>query len=77
MPSFVAAWFGTRHLGVNYGWALLARSAAGLAGLVFVAWVKDRIGSFAGAPPITAAMLAAAMLPLVTRRPRPPGASEG
>jgi MFS family permease len=76
MPSFVADWFGTRHLGVNYGWVLLAWSAAGLAGPVFVAWVKDRTGTYAGALPVTAAMLAAAtVLPLLARRPRPPGAA--
>ncbi len=73
MPSFVADWFGTRHLGVNYGWVLLAWSAAGLAGPVFVAWVKDRTGSYGGALPVTAALLlAATVLPLVARRPRPP-----
>ena len=73
MPSFVADWFGTRHLGVNYGWVLLAWSAAGLAGPVFVAWVKDRTGAYAGALPVTAALLATAtVLPLVARRPRPP-----
>jgi hypothetical protein len=43
---------------------------------VFVAWVKDRTGSFAGALPVTAAMLAAAtVLPLLARRPGPPGAT--
>ena len=32
MPSLVADWFGTRHLGVNYGWVLLAWSLAGVVG---------------------------------------------
>jgi len=76
MPSFVADFFGTRHLGVNYGWVLLAWSAAGLAGPVFVAWVKDRTGTYSGALPVTAALLAAAtVLPVLARRPRPPGAA--
>lgn len=62
MPSFVADAFGTRHLGVVYGWILLAWSAAGVAGPVFVAWVKDHTGSFAGALPWVAGLLAVAML---------------
>jgi MFS family permease len=70
MPSLVADWFGTRHLGVNYGWVLLAWSAAGVAGPGFVAAVKDRTGSFAGALPATAALLGlATLLPLLVRAP--------
>jgi MFS family permease len=70
MPSLVADWFGTRHLGVNYGWVLLAWSFAGVAGPGFVALVKDRTGSFAGALPATAALLVVAMvLPIVVRAP--------
>ena len=71
MPSLVADWFGTRHLGVNYGWVLLAWSLAGVAGPAFVALVKDRTGSYAGALPVTAAVLAVAvLLPVVARSPR-------
>ena len=70
MPSFVADYFGTRHMGVNYGWILLAWGVGGVVGPVFVAAVKDRTGSFTGALPIIAGMLLAAMvIPLVTRRP--------
>jgi len=70
MPSFVADWFGTRHLGVNYGWILSAWGVAGIAGPLFVATVKDWTGSYAGALPWIAGMLAgAAILPAVTRRP--------
>jgi OFA family oxalate/formate antiporter-like MFS transporter len=73
MPSFVADWFGTRHLGVNYGWILSAWGMAGIAGPLFVAFVKDRTGSFAGALPWIAGLLAVAtLLPIVTRRPAPP-----
>jgi MFS family permease len=69
MPSFVADTFGTRHLGAIYGWILLAWSAAGVVGPVFVAWVKDRTGSFAGALPWVAGLLAVAtLLPLATPR---------
>jgi hypothetical protein len=80
MPSFVADWFGTRHLGANYGLVLLAWSAAGLAGPGFASWVKDRGGSYAAALPWAAGLLlAAVLLPLAARPPRPPreGAAPG
>ncbi|HEY6105096.1 MAG TPA: OFA family MFS transporter [Anaeromyxobacteraceae bacterium] len=70
MPSLVADWFGTRSLGVNYGWILSAWGTAGLVGPLFVAAVKDATGSYTGALPVMAGVLAAAViLPVVTRRP--------
>jgi MFS family permease len=70
MPSFTADYFGTRSMGVNYGWILTAWGVAGIVGPIFVAAVKDRTGSFSGALPIIAVMLIVAMiLPLVTRKP--------
>jgi OFA family oxalate/formate antiporter-like MFS transporter len=52
---------------------LLAWSAAGVAGPAFVTWVKDHGGSYAGALPVTAGMLAVAtVLPVFSR---PPGAA--
>jgi MFS family permease len=70
MPSFTADYFGTRYMGVNYGWILTAWGAGGIVGPVFVAVVKDRTGAFSGALPVIAIVLAAAaILPLVTRRP--------
>jgi MFS family permease len=79
MPSLVADWFGTRHLGVNYGWILSAWGTAGLAGPLFVAAVKDATGTYAGALPVMAGVLAlAVILPVVTRRPAPtPARSTG
>jgi len=72
MPSLVADWFGTRHLGVNYGWILSAWGCAGVAGPIFVATVKDATGSYAGALPVMAGVLAAAvLLPALARRPGP------
>jgi OFA family oxalate/formate antiporter-like MFS transporter len=72
MPSLVADWFGTRHLGVNYGWILSAWGTAGLAGPLFVAAVKDATGSYAGALPVMAGVLAVAViLPAVARKPAP------
>jgi MFS family permease len=70
MPSFTADYFGTRYMGVNYGFILLAWGVGGIAGPIFVAIVKDRTGSFSGALPVVALLLlAASVLPLVTRRP--------
>jgi MFS family permease len=72
MPSFAADYFGTRHLGVLYGFLLTAWAAAGLVGPFFAARVKDATGSYAGALPVVAVVLAAAaILPIVTRRPGP------
>jgi MFS family permease len=71
MPSFAADYFGTRYMGVIYGWILLAWGVAGVVGPIFVSVVKDRTGSFTGALPVIAiTLLAATVLPLVTRRPR-------
>ncbi len=70
MPSFAADYFGTRYMGVNYGWILTAWGVGGVVGPMFVALVKDRTGSFSGALPVIAIVLLAAMiLPLVVRRP--------
>jgi hypothetical protein len=70
MPSFTADYFGTRHLGANYGALLTAWGVAGLAGPLLAAYVKDMTGSFAGALPIVAGMLLiAAALPLAVRAP--------
>ncbi len=72
MPSFVADYFGTKHMGLVYGRILLAWGVAGIAGPIFVAWVKDRTGTYSGALPYIAFMLAAAaVLPIVTRKPAP------
>jgi MFS family permease len=71
MPSLVADWFGTRHLGVNYGWILSAWGTAGLAGPLFVAAVKDATGRYTGALPVMAGVLAlAVILPASARPPR-------
>jgi predicted MFS family arabinose efflux permease len=75
MPSFTADYFGTKFMGLIYGWVLLAWGVAGVVGPIFAAKVKDRTGSFSGALPVVAVMLAVAtVLPLVTRRPARPSA---
>jgi MFS transporter, OFA family, oxalate/formate antiporter len=71
MPSFTADYFGTRYMGLIYGWILLAWGVGGIVGPIFVAVVKDHTGSFTGALPIIAGvLLVATILPLVTRKPR-------
>ncbi len=70
MPSFTADYFGTKYMGVNYGWILSAWGVGGIVGPIFVAAVKDRTGSFSGALPVIAViLLGATILPLVTRKP--------
>jgi MFS family permease len=70
MPSFTADYFGTKYMGVNYGWILLSWGVGGVVGPIFVSAVKDATGSFSGALPVIAVMLlVAAILPVVTRRP--------
>ena len=70
MPSFTADYFGTRFMGLIYGWILLAWGVGGVVGPIFVAYVKDHTGSFHEALPWIAGMLAVAMiLPIVIRRP--------
>ncbi|HEX9306537.1 MAG TPA: OFA family MFS transporter [Anaeromyxobacter sp.] len=70
MPSFTADYFGTKFMGVNYGWILTAWGVGGIVGPIFVAIVKDRTGTFSGALPVIAIMLAVSMiLPIVTHKP--------
>lgn len=70
MPSFNADYFGTRHMGANYGVILSAWGCAGLIGPPFAAWIKDVSGSFSGALiPVPILLMAAIVLPLITRKP--------
>jgi MFS family permease len=70
MPSFTADYFGTKYMGVNYGWILLAWGVGGIVGPIFVSVVKDRTGSFSGALPVIAILLLlSTILPVVTRKP--------
>ena len=70
MPSFTADYFGTKFMGVIYGWILLAWGVGGIVGPIFVAFVKDHTGSFAGALPYIAFMLLGSMiLPILARPP--------
>ena len=69
--QFAQLLHGDGRLGVNYGWILSAWGVAGVAGPLFVARVKDATGSYTGALPVMAAVLAAAViLPVLVRPPR-------
>lgn len=73
MPSFTADYFGTRFMGLIYGWILLAWGVGGVVGPIFAARVKDLTGSFAGALPVIAIILVVAtLLPIIIRKPATP-----
>jgi len=70
MPSFTADYYGTKFMGLIYGWILLAWGVGGVVGPIFVAKVKDRTGSFSGALPVIAVILIIALiLPIIIRKP--------
>jgi len=70
MPSFTADYYGTKFMGLIYGWILLAWGVGGVVGPIFAARVKDITGSFTGALPVIAVILIVAMvLPIVIRKP--------
>ena len=46
IPAYIADIFGTKQLGAIHGYILTAWSAAGLAGPMFAAWMKDTTGSY-------------------------------
>jgi OFA family oxalate/formate antiporter-like MFS transporter len=47
IPAFIGDIFGTKQLGAIHGYILTAWAAAGLAGPMFAAWMKDNTGSYA------------------------------
>jgi hypothetical protein len=73
MPSFNTRYFGTAHLGANYGVLLTAWGCAGIAGPLMAAKVADVAGSFAHALNSVAVVLVAAIvLPALSRKPHLP-----
>jgi MFS family permease len=76
MPSFNADYFGTKYLGINYGFILTAWGTAGVVGPFIAATVKDRTGSFSGALiPVAVMLLIAAFIPFFVKKPAQPAAS--
>jgi OFA family oxalate/formate antiporter-like MFS transporter len=47
IPAYIGDLFGTKQLGAIHGYILTAWAAAGLAGPMFAAWMKDTTGSYA------------------------------
>ncbi|MFC4768395.1 OFA family MFS transporter [Effusibacillus consociatus] len=48
IPAYIGDLFGTKQLGAIHGYVLTAWSAAGLAGPIFAAWVRDTTKSYIG-----------------------------
>ena len=48
IPAYIADLFGSRQLGTIHGYILTAWAAAGLAGPIFAAWVRQSSGGYAG-----------------------------
>jgi MFS transporter, OFA family, oxalate/formate antiporter len=48
IPAYIGDLFGTKQLGAIHGYILTAWAAAGLAGPIFVSWVRESTGSYQG-----------------------------
>ena len=70
MPSYTADYFGTKNLGINYGWVFSAWGAAGILGPVIGAQVRAATGAWTNAFWILAGMcVAGIVLAFVTKAP--------
>lgn len=49
MPAITADYFGTKNLGINYGWMFTAYGAASLFGPTMIAYIKEISGGYAQA----------------------------
>jgi OFA family oxalate/formate antiporter-like MFS transporter len=75
MPAFTADYYGTKHLGINYGWVFSAWGAAGVLGPIIGAQVRAATGAWGGAFVVLAILSAvAAALILITKPPSTKGA---
>jgi MFS transporter, OFA family, oxalate/formate antiporter len=69
IPAYIGDLFGTKQLGAIHGYILTAWAAAGLAGPMFAAWMKDTTGSYAGSLTFFAGMFVIALaVSLLIRR---------
>ncbi|XJZ26532.1 OFA family MFS transporter [Bacillota bacterium Lsc_1132] len=48
IPAYIGDLFGTKQLGAIHGYILTAWAAAGIAGPIFVAWIRETTGSYQG-----------------------------
>ncbi|RSK29474.1 MFS transporter [Bacillus sp. HMF5848] len=62
IPAFIGDMFGTKQLGAIHGYILTAWAAAGLAGPMFAAWVKDTTGSYAASLTFFAGLFVVALV---------------
>lgn len=69
MPAFTADYYGTKHLGVNYGWVFSAYGAAGVLGPIIGAQIRAATGAWSGAFMVLAALSAAAAVLILIARP--------
>lgn len=68
IPAFIGDVFGTKQLGAIHGYILTAWAAAGLAGPMFAAWIKDTTGSYAASLSFFSGLFVIAlMVSLLTR----------
>lgn len=62
IPAYIADIFGTKQLGAIHGYILTAWAAAGLAGPMFAAYMKDQTGSYEGSLLFFAGLFAVALV---------------
>src|SRR3954452_17918285 len=74
MPSFTADFFGAKYMGGIYGWILLAWGAGAIPSPILIARLRQTTGRYDQAIfAIAVVMFVAIVLPLIVRRPTPPG----
>jgi OFA family oxalate/formate antiporter-like MFS transporter len=62
IPAYIGDLFGTKQLGAIHGYILTAWAAAGLAGPVFAAWVRETTGSYVGTLSVFAGLFVIALI---------------
>ncbi|MFY0543633.1 L-lactate MFS transporter [Brevibacillus sp. H7] len=62
IPAYIGDLFGTKQLGAIHGYILTAWAAAGLAGPIFAAWVRETTGSYTGTLSVFVGMMGVALL---------------
>jgi OFA family oxalate/formate antiporter-like MFS transporter len=62
IPAYIGDLFGTKQLGAIHGYILTAWAAAGLAGPMFAAYIKDTTGSYAGSLTFFAGLFVVALV---------------
>jgi MFS transporter, OFA family, oxalate/formate antiporter len=62
IPAYIGDLFGTKQLGAIHGYILTAWAAAGLAGPIFAAWVRETTGSYVGTLSVFGGMFIVALV---------------